>query len=379
MKDNNTSFIKGKTKEEMINNLQSIINLLSQKLEMDLRYINVEAIINERDKEQVKYLLVLFINILKMKELRKQHLKNVHFNNQINQSQRNCITEKEKKIKTESNLNKSFDLIIQKKKNNENTFQELLNNIKKNQYQLKYSKDQDNNLLYLPTSKSEEKIEENKIISINKAKTNLKYFLPINELIDAIIKLIKEILPPNNFYELLVNESFNKKISNIIKGIKILHLRIFKNSLISKQFLIDYSIEIKYIINKELHIYNGNKGYKESINKVDNIKTFSEKLKNIKAMKKYYILNYKKEKSEMKLNKLENDYQRKRSFITIYECCNYYPELIRVKKNKETEQLEFQELLFKLKYYQALKKKDSMINIMRKTNNKAKLLKNMIV
>ena len=85
MKDENYSFIKGKTSEEMINNLKNIIILLSQNLEMNLEYINAEDIINKKDKEQVKYLLVLFINILKLKELKKEHLINIHFNNQVGQ------------------------------------------------------------------------------------------------------------------------------------------------------------------------------------------------------------------------------------------------------------------------------------------------------
>ena len=48
MKDENYSFIKGKTSEEMINNLKNIIILLSQNLEMNLEYINAEDIINKR-------------------------------------------------------------------------------------------------------------------------------------------------------------------------------------------------------------------------------------------------------------------------------------------------------------------------------------------
>ena len=72
MKDNNYSYKKGKTKEEKINNLKKIIILLSQKLEMDLRYIDVELIIDKKDKENIKDLLVLFINILKMKEIKNE-------------------------------------------------------------------------------------------------------------------------------------------------------------------------------------------------------------------------------------------------------------------------------------------------------------------
>ena len=147
MKDENYSFIKGKTSEEMINNLKNIIILLSQNLEMNLEYINAEDIINKKDKEQVKYLLVLFINILKLKEIKKEHLINIHFNNQIGQLQRYCLTENLKENKTESNLNKSFDVIIKKMKNNENTFYELLNNERAYQQELR-NKKMENKIYY---------------------------------------------------------------------------------------------------------------------------------------------------------------------------------------------------------------------------------------
>ncbi len=149
MKDENYSFIKGKTSEEMINNLKNIIILLSQNLEMNLEYINAEDIINKKDKEQVKYLLVLFINILKLKEIKKEHLINIHFNNQVGQLQRYCLTENLKENKTESNLNKSFDVIIKKMKNNENTFYELLNNERTYQQMLR-NKKMENKILELP-------------------------------------------------------------------------------------------------------------------------------------------------------------------------------------------------------------------------------------
>ena len=370
MKDENYSFIKGKTPEEMINNLKNIIILLSQNLEMNLEYINAEDIINKKDKEQVKYLLVLFINILKLKEIKKEHLINIHFNNQIGQLQRYCLTENLKENKTESNLNKSFDVIIKKMKNNENTFYELLNNERTYQQMLR-NKKMENKILELPGSEDEEKTEEKKIISKNKS--HFKYFLTKYELIEVIIKLIKEVLPNNKFYEFLINDSFNKKITKIIKDIYLLHLEIFKNPLISKQFLIDYNIDIKYIINKEMNIDN------ESKENIVNKNIFSKKLKNIKLMKKYYSLNYNKEKKEIKMNKLENEYQRKKSYVAINEYNKFYKKLTHLEKNKDLENLEFQGLLYTLKYYKTLKEKETIINILKKSNNKVRLSKNKFI
>ena len=192
-------------------------------------------------------------------------------------------------------------------------------------------------------------------------------------MIEVIIKLIKEVLPKNKFYEFLINDSFNKKITKIIKDIYLLHLEKFKNPLISKQFLIDYNIDIKYIINKEMNIDN------ESKENIVNTKIFSKKLKNIKLMKKYYSLNYNKEKKEMKINKLENEYQRKKSYVAINEYNKFYKKLTHLEKNKELENLEFQELLYTLKYYKTLKEKETIINILKKSNNKVKLSKNKFI
>jgi mevalonate kinase len=96
-------------------------------------------------------------------------------------------------------------------------------------------------------------------------------------------------------------------------------------------------------------------------------------------MKKYYNLNYNKEKKEMKINKLENEYQRKKSYVTIYDYNKFYKKLIHLKKKEDLENLEFQELLFKLKYYKTLKEKESIINVLKKNNNKVKLSKNKFI
>lgn len=62
MNDKNYIIKNGKNNEEKIINLKEIITLLSKKLQMNLEYIDIESIIIEKDKESIKYFLILFIN-----------------------------------------------------------------------------------------------------------------------------------------------------------------------------------------------------------------------------------------------------------------------------------------------------------------------------
>ena len=146
MKDQDFIFKIGKTPEEKINNLNGIISLLSMKLEMDLKYINIESIIQDKDKESVKYFLILFINILKTKEIQKEKLENVHFNNEIELLKRSCITdrdEKDNKNDMNKDMNISFDLkLLRTEKEKENN--DI--NVKFNNYLKKISNNVNNNL-----------------------------------------------------------------------------------------------------------------------------------------------------------------------------------------------------------------------------------------
>ena len=75
MNDNNYIYKRAITPEEKINNLKEIITLLSEKLDMNLQYIDYESIIYDRDKESATYFLILFINILKVNESQNKNLK----------------------------------------------------------------------------------------------------------------------------------------------------------------------------------------------------------------------------------------------------------------------------------------------------------------
>ena len=356
MKDNNYSYKKGKTKEEKINNLKKVIILLSQKLEMDLRYIDVELIIDKKDKENIKDLLVLFINILKMKEIKKDHLANIHFNNQINKEQRSCLTEREKDDKVETNLNSiSFDSKIQTIKNKENILFQLLNNAKKknNKNKTNIQKIHKYNLFTLTDSDRKESND----FKIKNSDNNYKYFLSQKDLINEIVNIIKRILPENEFSNFLINDTFNKKIKNIITKIYLFHFELYKNFLITKRFLFDYIVDIKFIITGELFIKDKNIEYNSKID----LEELSKKLKKINLLQMYAILKNVREKKEIKINKLENKYQIQKSYNKIIECYEFYKKIIQVKYKKLLSNLEFQELLDKLKYYQTLQRKDSYV------------------
>ena len=372
MKDEIYSYNKGKTKEEKINNLKYIINLLSKNLEMNLNYINVEAIINKKEKESIKYLLILFINILKMKEIKRQHLINVYFNNKNENQKRKCVTEKEKQNKKDDNI--SLDIKIKKLNNNKIDYSESLKNREKNYNKSISPVKKSYNIFSLPILEDEENKDKNQFSN----KKNQNYFLSKRELINEIIIIIKSIISQEEFYNFLINDSFNQKLLNIIKNIYHFHLELFNNSLISKQFLNDYIIDIKYIINKQFSKSDKINEYNKFKNYNNNIKYFSKRFKSVKAIKKYYNLNYIKEKREMKINKLENEYKKEQSYKIIYNCYKFYQKLIQVKKNKELQNFEFQEFLFKLKYYQMLKRKQTVINYIKRINNKIKNKKEMI-
>ena len=117
----------------------------------------------------------------------------------------------------------------------------------------------------------------------------------------------------------------------------------------------------------------------KNLNNSENIAKFSKMLKNKKKMKKYYSLNYNKRMREDKINKFEYEYERKKSYKAINEYCKLYPKLIQIKKAIDLENLELQELLFKLKYYQSLEQKESIVNNLKKNNNKAKISINKLI
>ena len=372
-KDENYSYIKEKTKESIINNLKNLIIILSKNLEMDLKYIDAEAIINKKDKKNVKYLLVLFINILKIKELAKQNLINKHLNNQIEHKEIKCLTEIQITNKNKNNEDKSFDN-INKMKNKYNNIYELL---KKRKIEYNDINNQKYEILASQIINDRDSIGGNKKISENKR--NFNYFLSKEEFINEIIKIIKSIIPKNKFNDFLINDSFNEKISKIIENIYCLHFQIYNNLLISKQFLLDYIIDIKYIILKNLFIHDKSFESEKNLNNSENIAKFSKMLKNKKKMKKYYSLNYNKRMREDKINKFEYEYERKKSYKAINEYCKLYPKLIQIKKAIDLENLELQELLFKLKYYQSLEQKESIVNNLKKNNNKAKISINKLI
>ena len=373
-KDDNYSYIKAKTKESSINNLKNLIILLSKNLEMDLKYIDVEAIINKKDKKSVKYLLVLFINILKIKELTKHQMINRNFDNQIEKYEKKNLTEIKNINKSKNNNDKSLGITYENMKNRDNIVGELLKN-----RNIKYKdlNNKKNDILPLQILNYKGKTERKDVISKNKNNSN--YFLSKKEFINEIIKIIQSIIPKNQFYDFLINDSFNEKFTKIIEKIYILHLQIFNNILISKQFLSDYLIDIKYIIFKNLYERNKSLESKKRSNNNENIIKFSKILKNKKNLKKYYTLNHNKIMKENKLNKYEYENQRKKSHKVINEFCKLNKKLTQIKKEKDLENLEFQELLFKLKFYQSLEQKVSIINNLRKNNNKAKIEINKLI
>ena len=293
---------------------------------MNLEYIDIVMIIKNKDKESVKYFLILFINILKLKEIKRQNIINRHFNNKIAILKRRCLTERENEEKEKNNkMDISFDNVINKMKKRKNIFLEILNNWKKNNKIIKSVNKKPNNIYnldHLTKFNINKNHNENKEKFEFKPKNSYIYFLSQKDLINEILKLIKDIMTQKEYYEFLNNNPFNKIILNIIKKIYLLE---HNNTLISKQFLLDNILDINDIITKELYLKNNSKA-KENINV--NINVLSDKLRKIRLLKIYKNIKYRKGINEIKVNKLENEYQSIKSFNRINKFNEFYNKLI---------------------------------------------------
>ena len=128
-------------------------------------------------------------------------------------------------------------------------------------------------------------------------------------------------------------------------------------------------MDINDIITKELYLKNNSKA-KENINV--NINVLSDKLRKIRLLKIYKNIKYRKGINEIKVNKLENEYQSIKSFNRINKYNEFYNKLISYNRKKEIENLELKELLMNIKYLQKLEKNKSIINNFQKSYDKTK-------
>ena len=411
MNDNNYIYKRAITPEEKINNLKEIITLLSEKLDMNLQYIDYESIIRDRDKESAKYFLVLFINILKVNETQKQKLKNMHFNNDIELLKRSCITERDKNETDNINIDISYDtkMLIERNNNKKNIninekfdnyLMNIQNNINNNMRHIskpfsvdRYKKKTDLKIFYIPPVKPSEDnlLNKNKYLHVNKLdKNHFHLYLSQKELIYEVIKIIKDSIPHSDFYDFLVNYTFVQKMLNIIEKIYYLHFLRHKNKCISKHFLKDHIIDINTIIQRELNLnkkYNktqsvNNKNKTQTKNSIHNnnksnrnIKELSNIFKNIPWLQKFHDFNCLRAKHELKETKMNYDYQRKKNIKYINDFQKLFLKLISVESNKVKEDKELQKFLFNIKFYQIIEQKADVIKNMRKNNKELKILK----
>ena len=401
MNDNDYIFKNSITPEEKISNLKEIISLLSKKLEMDLQYIDIESIIINKDKESVKYFLILFINILKTDENLKEKYLNAHFNNDIELLKRSCITdrdEKENNKNKSNNMNISFDKILLKNKDDKNIdvnskFEKYLENINKNVEQIYgmkikqnyYGKKTDLRIYYIPPLKHKENTDDlkSKIRLYNsvdkKGKKYYHIYLTQKELIYEVVKIIKNIITPEDFYNFLTNNTFTKNMMNVIEKIYELHFVRHKNLFISKHYLKDHEIDIKPIVLKELNLYEKyNKTKNESavdgnIKNKTNIEELSNK--NKKWLRKYHDFNCIRTKDEIKETKINYELNKKKNMKYINDFQKLFLKLISIEKNYNREDKELQDFLFNLKYYQIIEPKADIIKNLRNNNRELKILK----
>ena len=413
MSDNNYIIKRGKTNEEKIINLKEIITLLSQKLEMNLQYIDIESIIIDKNKESIQYFVILFINILYINEVFKQKVINEHFNNDIELLKRNCITERdEDDKKNNSNIKKniSFDAKLFSDKNNkqinidnninkkfEKFLKNIENNVTNNMKQInkyfkgkneKLGKKTDLKIFYIPPIKQQEddEILKNKIRLYRVKKKNKNYFhiyLSQKELIYQIVKIIKNTVSSEEFYDFLTNKNFSKKLLNIIEKIYELHFIRHKNLFISKHYLKEHEIDINSIILRELNVYQKNNKLENNKKDKDNIiiksnrnvEELSKIFKNLPWIKKFNEFNCLRIKHEIKETKINYEYNRKNNIKYINDFRQLYLKLITKEKNKNLEEKELYKLLHNIKYYQTLEQKIDIINNLKNSNHELEVLK----
>ena len=404
MNDNDYIFKNGITSEEKISNLKEIISLLSKKLEMDLQYIDIESIIINKDKESVKYFLILFINILKSNEKLKEKYINEHFNNDIDLLKRSCITDRDEKEdsknKNNNNMNVSFDEMLLRNKNIDvnSKFEKFLENRAKNKNveliygkNLKenfYGKKTDLRIYFIPPLKHKENDEDlkNKLRLYNsvdkKGKKYYHIYLSQKEMIYEIVKIIKNIISPEDFFNFLINNTFSKNMMNIISKIYELHFVRHKNLFISKHYLKDHEIDIKPIVLKELNLYgkynkdkNKNKDNNNNIKSKNNIEELSKLFKNIKWLRKYHDFNCLRSKHEIKETKINYEFNRKKNMKYINDFQKLFLKLISIENKYNKEDKELQNFLFNLKYYQIIETKADIIKNLRNNNKELKILK----
>lgn len=423
MKDNNYNFKREVTPEGKINNLKEILALISQKLDMNLQYIDVESIIQNSDKESAKYILILYINVLKANENYNNKINSLHFNNDIEILKKSFMTERdEKEIKNKNKYNKklldmsltfdpkTFNRSVKKNATINEQFDQYLMNIARNMNiniepiskQRPYSSDKYNKrnigkktdlkIFYIPpvriSDKKEEDLKNNyRLYSVNRrGKNYFHLFLSKKELIYEVIKIVKDTIPNKDFYDFIVNYSFTKKMLNIIEKIYYLHFLSHRNLSISKHFLKDHRMDISTIILIELGLYeklkkpksnNKNNMKQTSYNNFSNrnIKELSKLFKDILWIKKFNDFNYIRIEHEIKESEINYNYIRKINNKYIENFKKLFLKLISVEENKNDEDKEFENFLFNIKFYQILDPKADVIKNLRNKNKELKILK----
>ena len=415
MNDQDYIYKKGKTEEEKINNLKEISTLLSQKLLMELTYIDYQSLIKNKDKESAKSLLVLFINILKANEEIKQKQNNIHFNNDIELMKRSVLTEKDEKENLLKNnqsinislINKMVDNnkeSIKKSNTIKNKFDKYIMDIANkvdfnlNKVSRPYSigkkntKKTDLKILYIPMKSRDSHLKSSKRLDIinvvkekdkskgkvkSKKKNTFHIYLTNEELIYEVVKIIKNTIPGEDFYNFLVNLTFTQKMLNIIEKIYSIHFLRHKNIDISKHFLKDHIMDIITIIKVELGLLNNksNKSHSKKNLANRNIKELSKLFKDILWLKQFHNFNCIRIGHEIKESKINYEYIRKKSDKSIKNFKKFFLKLISVEECNCKEDKEFQNFLMNIKYYQILDTKADILKYLRKKNNEVKFLK----
>jgi hypothetical protein len=247
----------------------------------------------------------------------------------------------------------------------------------------KNTKKTDLKILYIPMKSRDSHLKSSKRLDIinvvkekdkskgkvkSKKKNTFHIYLTNEELIYEVVKIIKNTIPGEDFYNFLVNLTFTQKMLNIIEKIYSIHFLRHKNIDISKHFLKDHIMDIITIIKVELGLLNNksNKSHSKKNLANRNIKELSKLFKDILWLKQFHNFNCIRIGHEIKESKINYEYIRKKSDKSIKNFKKFFLKLISVEECNCKEDKEFQNFLMNIKYYQILDTKADILKYLRK-------------
>ena len=380
-------------KQDQILNIKKILDSLSQEFETDFKFIDINSLVDNQSKESAKYLLMSLINVINfLKESNnKNNLKAIkkeisnNDNNQdnlkiikketsngdniiINITERNITNNEKYQNSLQGRFNKYIDTVAESVGNN---IKKISENFSMDKIKRNPNDNKKNNLklhpFYLTSYQINKKThskQQNKLLNKKNyfnEKNNYHLYMPIENLIDEILKIIQKILSFEEFYNFLCDRFFVSKMYKILQEIKFIHLIKHRTLCVSKHFINDHLMEIKFIINK---IIKNEKKKTITINKTNLSKLFNY----IGHLKKLHNLNSILIGHEVKEKLMYHDYLKLKEKKKFNNINKNYGKLLEMNNNLFKEEKELNDLMYNMNIYQKMDKSTDIINYLKLRN-----------